>query len=103
MEKEITERQARVLIELAISVVLLGFSIWAIYYEFGWSIFNQPVLLLIFVYLGFLGYVLFRFRWAEATKKSTDEKLDDLIVEIKEIKKLLKGNKPRKRSKNDKQ
>jgi len=72
-------------------VVLFGFSIWAVYYEFGWSAFNHPILCLVVMYLVILGYVLFRFRWAEASKKATDEKIDDLIAEIVDIKKLLEG------------
>ena len=70
LEKEITPRQVRVLIDIAISLVLFGFSIWAAYYEFGLDIFNHPILLIIFVYLGFLGYVLFRMRWADASRKT---------------------------------
>ena len=47
------------------------------YYEFGSNIFNEPILGLIIVYLGFLGFVLFRMRWASASKKPLDEKLDE--------------------------
>lgn len=103
MEKQITERQLQVLIEIVISIVLFGLTIWALYYEFGWGIFNEPILWIIFIYLALFVYVLFRMRWAEASKKSIDEKLDALISEITEIKELLKGNKSRKAKNNGKQ
>ncbi|MFC2005090.1 hypothetical protein ACFLUY_02580 [Chloroflexota bacterium] len=84
MDKKLNERQIMLIVETAITAVIFFFSLWAVYYEFGSGIFDKPAVIIVIIYLGFLGYVLFRMRWTEYRKKSTDEKIDELLEEIKQ-------------------
>ena len=98
LQKELTTRQVHVLVEMVFGIILLFLSIWAIYVEFGWNVFNNSIPLLIFLYLAFFGYILFRIRWRAASEKSTDEKIDELYSKIDElIKEMRRDRDERKR------
>ena len=74
--RKITERQAMVLVETVIGTTLFILSIASLIFAYGWHITDKPVVGISIVFFGFLGYILFRLKWSEVGKISTDDKID---------------------------
>ncbi|MBU2535842.1 MAG: hypothetical protein ABIK32_06205 [Chloroflexota bacterium] len=79
---EKTERRLQMIVKAMINLAVAGLGIWLAWKELGQFIFYEPVFWLIIALWGYLSISLFWVKWDEAAKKTTDEKIDDLIEKL---------------------
>ena len=80
-----TERRLRMMLKAIMAVVAVALTLWLVWYEFGSSIFDHIVFLLLILMWAILGIVLFLDALGEGGKKPSDEKVDDLIEKMDEF------------------
>jgi hypothetical protein len=64
-------------------IVATGFSLWVVWYEFRDSIFEYRVFLLLILAWAIFGFVLFLDKLVGVDEQTTNEKIDELIKEIR--------------------
>lgn len=64
-------------------IVATGFSLWLVWFEFGDSIFDHTVFMFLILAWAIFGFVLFIDKLREVDKQTINEKIDELIKEIR--------------------
>lgn len=64
-------------------ITFASLSLWLLWYEFTGSIFEDRTFLLLVMMWALMGLVFFLDEWNKAERKTTSEKMDELITEIK--------------------
>lgn len=85
MYSQITQRRLQMIVKAMINLAVAGLGIWLAWKELGQVIFYEPVFWLILMLWGYLSMSLFWVKWDEVAKKTTDEKIDDLIRKMDEF------------------
>ena len=83
MYSEKTQRRMRMIIKAIMGVVAVVLTLWLVWYEFGSSIFDHIIFMLLILIWAVLGFALFLDALGEGSKKPSDEKIDELIKEIR--------------------
>jgi len=85
MHSEKTQRRLRMILKAIMGVVAVVLTLWLGWYEFGVSIFEQKLFMLLILMWAVLGFALFLDALSEGGKKTSDEKIDALIEKMDEI------------------
>ena len=78
-----TQRRMRVMIKAGMGIAAIAATLWLVWYEFGKPVFENPLFLVLILMWALFGYILFLDRLSEDDNKTSDEKIDELIKEIR--------------------
>jgi hypothetical protein len=87
------QRRAMHLLKGLLALATFGFTIYGIYKEQGLTIFNDAMFLALLCLLAYLGLGLFLKKWDDLGQKTSDEKMDELLTEIKGLRQDIKEGK----------
>ena len=71
------------MIKSIMGIVAVGLTLWLVWYEFGSSIFENITFMVLILMWSVLGFILFLDALGEGSKKTSDEKIDELIQEMR--------------------
>ena len=84
MYSERTQRRLRMILKAMMGVVAVAITFWLVWYEFREGIFTDRTFMLLITMWMLLGFVLFLDALGESSKKTSDEKIGDLIKKMDE-------------------
>lgn len=66
-------------------IILASLSLYLVWYKFGENVFKEPLFLLILMVWVLYGFVFFLDELGKSDRKTTDEKVDELINKLDEL------------------
>ena len=100
-----TDRRSPVVAKVLLAMSAIGVSLYVTQIDVGKEIFRKPEFLLLIFIWGLFGIVVFLDELKLAKDKKTDDKIDDLVTEVKgmrdDLQRLLGGNKDEAKNKPD--
>ena len=89
--KQIQQRRAEMILQIIANLAIGALGIWFAWVEFGDHLFKAPMFWFLISIWGYLSATLFLGRWAEASQKTTNEKIDDLGIKFDDLIKEVRG------------
>ena len=80
--KQTEGRRLIMLVQAASSIVVSILTLWLAYVELGIGVFSNTITYILLVWWIYINIILLSLRWDEAKKRTTDDKIDDLITMI---------------------
>lgn len=77
------ERRAAVIVNAVMALAAFGLTIWLSWYEYGSRVFQHPAFWLLITVIAYFSLSVFTTKWQAAGQKNTDDKIDELIVEVR--------------------
>ncbi len=76
------QRKVNVIFKAFFGIILASVTLYLVWYEFEEEIFRDPNFLLLLMIWALYGFVFFLDGLAQASKKTTGDKVDDLIIKV---------------------
>ncbi|MFC1932832.1 hypothetical protein ACFLXU_04300 [Chloroflexota bacterium] len=80
-----------IVLRLITGIIAAALTIFFVWFEFDVQIFHSPWFWAILVFWGFFGWLSFLNAWDRADDNAVEDKLDDLLDEIRGLRNDLKG------------
>ncbi len=90
-DSKATRRQTMIVMRGVANLIFFGLSLWLAYKEFGTGMFKENVFWLLFLLWAYISFSLFWAQWDDSHEESVNDKLDELIVEIRKDRESREG------------